>query len=292
MNDRNLGYCVILFFILFIAGISVYLLTHVLAPVYYRTIVFNSPNSLNFIKKQDPVRFRGAEAGTVRNIYLKDGKTCVRIETREPLVLYQDYLIIADAKGFMGDRYIEIDPGDARKPSISPDEPLSGIFPIGPVEGIAYTAELSDKIGTLNVLIDKLMKEEKPLENGLASMINKIDSATVSLTRTLNKARIFSSVKADTLAGTLRKVYEGTKKLSVSVPETVSALEKISVKTRSLLNAADSLAVSCEIFLNRLNAIESDFAMEDIIKLRSRISSLKKFLNELHEDGLRLPAML
>ncbi|MBN1131387.1 MAG: MCE family protein [Chitinispirillaceae bacterium] len=247
---------------------------------------------MNFLKKQDPVRFRGAEAGTVRNIYLKDGKTCVRIETREPLEIHENYRIVADAKGFMGDRYIEIDPGDERKPAIGPHEPLSGIFPMGPVEGIAYVAELSDKIGLLNIMIDKFMKEEGSLENGLDVMIKKIDSFTVSLAGILNKARIFSSVKADTLVDALRNAHEATKKMTVSVPETVSALENISLKTLRILNAADSLTVSCELLLNRLNSIEAGLSIDDIMKLRFQISSLRKFLNDLRENGLRLPARL
>jgi ABC-type transporter Mla subunit MlaD len=295
MSDRNLGYCVIFFFMAFIAGVTVYLLTQALAPVYFRTIIFNSANSLSFLKKQDPVRFRGAEAGKIRSIYLKDGKTCVRIETREPLDIYQGYQIIANAKGLMGDRYIEIHPGDIHGHLLAHNEPLTGIFPLGPVEALAYTAELKAKIHSLTLLTDEFRKGA-PGENSLANrfdvMIKKMDSITVSFTKLLNKAERYTSTGVYTLAATLDKANKVTKNMNASVPAAVHALEKVSVKTRSLLNAADSLAASCEPFLERLNAIEAGSLMNDIRKLRPQIKSLRNFLNEMQTNGLRIHARL
>jgi ABC-type transporter Mla subunit MlaD len=295
MSDRNLGYFVILFFMAFIAGVTFYLLRQALAPVYFRTIIFNSANSLSFLKKQDPVRFRGTETGKIRSIYLKEGKTCVRIETREPLDIYQDYQIIADAKGLMGDRYIEIHPGDIRGHLLAQDEPLTGIFPLGPVEAIAYTAELKAKIHSLTILTDEFRKDA-PRENSTAKrfdvMINKMDSITVSFTKLLNKAQSYTTTSADTLAATLRKANEVTKNMNASASAAVHVLEKVSVKTRRLLNIADSLAIFCESFLERLNAIEAGSLMNDISKLRPQIKSLRNFLNEMQENGLHIPASL
>jgi phospholipid/cholesterol/gamma-HCH transport system substrate-binding protein len=276
MSDRNLGYCVVLFLTVFIAGSSVYLLTHVFAPAYCRTIVFNFPNSLNFVKKQDPVRFRGTEAGKVRNTYLKNGKTYVTIETNEPLDIHPGYLIIADAKGFMGDRYIEINPGDTAQPRIDDDKPLSGIFPLGPVEGIAYVAELGEKIHSLNRLILELDKSRVPLEHRLSHLIKKTDSITESLAGILNitKASVFSGTGA--LTGTLCAADQKARKLGESAPKTISSLEEIAGKTRRLFNVADTFTSSCEQLFSRLEAAESKLPGDDITRLTNRIRSLRK----------------
>ena len=52
MNDRNLGYSVILFSVISVLIVSIYLSSQFLTPVYHRTILFDSVNTLSFLKKE------------------------------------------------------------------------------------------------------------------------------------------------------------------------------------------------------------------------------------------------
>jgi phospholipid/cholesterol/gamma-HCH transport system substrate-binding protein len=295
MNDRNLGFGVILFLILFTAVIAVYLSMTVLAPVQRRLIIFNSANSLNFLKKQDPVRLRGVEIGKIITIILKEGKTCVEIATKRPIGIYPGYQIIAEAKGLMGDRYIEINPGDMHKPAISLNEPLIGNFPLGPVEAITYTAELKTKVRSLIKLTDELRNCSSlndPLEFRLMSMVKKIDSISFTLNKLLVKANLFAAKNADTLAAVMKKTDEVTAKMEKSAPEAFAALEKDLTKTRRLLSAVDSFVVMCSFLQERIKTLESGELSGDVSKLRQQIESLRHFINDLQEDGLRLPVNL
>jgi len=295
MNDRNLGYAVILFLIVFVVIIAVYLSLQVFAPVHHRTIIFYSANSLNFLKKQDPVRFRGVAAGHIRHIFLKEEKTCIEIETRLPLDIHQGYRIVAEAKGFMGDRYIEINPGDMRAPLIASYEPLTGIFPLGPTEAIAYAADLKTKVRSLIVLTDELKNGspgKQSLDARFAGMIKKIDSISLSLTKLLIKSDRFALNNADSLAVAIEKAYELSKKMSTSAPAAVTALENVTVKTKRLLIAADSLSFTCAAFLERLNYWESGSLSKHINELRKQIESFRDLINGLQEDGLQLPVKL
>jgi ABC-type transporter Mla subunit MlaD len=295
MNDRNLGYAVILFLIVFVVITGVYLSLQVFAPVHHRNIIFDSANSLNFLKNQDPVRFRGIAAGHIRHIFLKDGKTFVEIETRCPLDIHQGYSIVAEAKGFMGDRYIEIHPGDMRKPLIASYEPLAGTFPLGPAEAVAYTAELKIKVRSLIALTDEL-KNGSPAKQSLdarfTGMINKIDSISLSLKRLLINSERFAFKNADSLAAAIEKADKLSIKMSSSAPAAVRALENVTVKTKRLLIAADSLSSTCEAFLEQLNYMESGSLSKHINDLQKRIKLIKDLINELQEDGFLVPVKL
>ena len=144
MNDRDVGYRVILFLLLFLlipADIPVYFLR----PCYRRDIIFKSVNTLNFLKIQDPVSILGLPVGQVKDIRWKDSGTIVEIETSRRLDMHRDYRVVAEARGFMGDRYLRIDPGSGAAPLIPKNEPLQGSVTIGPVEMLAYIVQLQEK---------------------------------------------------------------------------------------------------------------------------------------------------
>jgi hypothetical protein len=296
MNDRNLGYAVILFLFFFIVITVVYVSLQVFAPVHHRTIIFNSANSLNFLKEQDPVWFQGVAAGHIRRIFLKEEKTLIEIETRRPLDIHQGYRIVAEAKGLMGDRYIEINSGDINAPLIASYEPLTGFFPLGPAEAVTYAAELKTKVRSLLALTDELRNGSSPakksLDDRFAGMIKKIDSISLSLKKLLINSERFVFNNADSLAAAIIKADELSIKMASSTPAAVTALKNATVKTKRLLIAADSLSSTCSAFLERLNYWESGSLSKHINELRKQIESFRDLINEMQEDGLQLPVKL
>jgi phospholipid/cholesterol/gamma-HCH transport system substrate-binding protein len=291
MNDRKLGYGVILFLILFIAGSTVYVAIQGLEPAYHSIIIFESSNSLSFLKSQDQVRIRGVEAGKIRKIVLKNDKALVEIETRCPLKLHKGYKIIAEAKGFMGDRYIEVNPGDMQAPAVSSKQPLIGVFPMGPTEAIAYTADLKTKVHSLIKITEGLKcpsPGKKRLDVRLAEMAEAIDSMSITLKNVLCQANSFIVKNADTMAAIMEKTKEFSAILGKKTPTVLLNVENSIVKTRRLLNAADSLSVSCSFLLDRMKTLESGVLRNDINRLRQQIVTLGDFITELQENGLRL----
>jgi ABC-type transporter Mla subunit MlaD len=295
MSDRKLGYGVILFLFFFIAGIAVYIAIQGFEPVYRSTIVFESANTLSFLKNQDQVCIRGVETGKIRRIILKDDKTLVEIETRLPLNLYKDYRIIAEAKGFMGDRYIEINPGDMHALAVSSKGLLRGAFPMGPTEAIAYTSDLKTKVLALIKLTEELKNGspgKKRLDSRLAEMAETIDSLSIRFENVLCQANRFVVKNADTLAAVMEKTKAFSIELGKTAPASILNVGNSIAETNKLLIAADSLAVSCSFLLERMKTWETGALFNDVNKFRQQIVTLRDFINKIQEDGLRLQIKL
>jgi ABC-type transporter Mla subunit MlaD len=290
MSDRNLGYSVIFFCVVFVLIISLYLAFQFLAPHYYRTVIFNSINTLSFLKKQDPISIRGMEMGQIRNIFWKNGNTYVEIQTRHPLTIHQGYRIIAEAKGFMGDRYLEINPGDMNAPLIAEKEPLSGFFPIGPTEAIALSAGMDQRVRSLIVLTDEL--RTGPFTSRFNFLTKKFDSISVLLSQILHNVDHLGGKNVDTLAVALQKADDYSKKLNSSVPKAMATIEGVMAKTKKLLVAADSLSISVVPLIERIKGREASVLDNDFHKLQKQVESLRNLINELQEDGLKLPINL
>ena len=291
MSDRDLGYAVIAFLVIFISVPALYLAFHFLAPSHYRLVVFENINALNFLKKQDQVRLRGVEAGQVLDVFLKDGKTCVRIKIRHELDLHQGYGIIALAKGFMGDRYLEIDPGDMNAPRISANETLYGTFPLGPVEAMAYSGEMKEKLHSLIELTNELRNAsagKQSFGSRLSSITKKLDSLSISLTNIFRNANRLAGKGADIL----QKSADYSNELNSSIPRTVETIESIITKTRKLLGAVDSFVASSDPLLQKLKGQEALSLNEKFQNLKQKIGSLKNFINEIDEQGLKVPLKL
>lgn len=291
MSDRNLGYAVIIFLAAFIAVPAIYLTVHLLAPKHYRLVVFENINAMNFLKKDDRVRIHGAEAGQVRDVFLNNGKTYIRIKTIYPLDLHQGYSVSALAKGFMGDRYLEIDLGSSTAPRIAAEEILSGSFPPGPVELVAYSGQMKEKLCALIEITDKLRYSstgKQSFNSRFKAIAKKLESVSQSLTYILRDI--------DRLAGksaaVIQKSADFSTKLGSSVPKTVTSLDSIIQKTRKLFAVADSFVASSGPLIRRLNGQEAQRLDENFRSLKEKIESLKSLINDLNEQGLTVPVNL
>ena len=260
MNDRTLGYAVITFLSLFILVPLVYLVSTVLAPEYFRTIVFENVNTLSFLKIQDQVRVRGADAGTIRTISCHDGKTFVEIQTRRELAIHQGYAIVAEAKGFMGDRYLEINPGEETAPNVDKSSFLHGTFPLGPPEILSLA-------GKLVLQMDSLVKVVKEFHDGSARKpsftsrfkraTKDLDSISASLTHVLRTVDYLVGKNVDTLASFLEKTSSLSTKLTGSVPEAMNTIESVTGKTQKLLVYADTLVGMGDSLVGSLKSKDS-----------------------------------
>ncbi|MGA2506903.1 MAG: MlaD family protein [Chitinispirillaceae bacterium] len=295
MSDRNLGYSVIFFCIIFVLIVSVYLSSQFLTPVYHRTILFDSVNTLSFLKKEDPVCIRGIETGHINNIFWKNGKTYVEIQTKRPLKIHSDYRVIAEAKGFMGDRYLEIDPGDMNAPLFTDKEPLTGFFPLGPTEAIALSGKMNERVRSLMALTEELRTDSpgKPsFSSGFKSLAKQIDNISVLLTDVVRNVERWSGKNADTLAFALKKADNYTKTLNSTVPVTIEKMEIIMKKTKKILIAVDSLTISTNSLLDRLKSGEAFIIDNNFRQLQKKAESIRNSIKELQEEGLRLPINL
>lgn len=292
MSDRVLGYWVILFLTVFLLVPLIYFAAKFLAPVHHRTIVFENLNTLSFLHIQDPVRVLGIEAGMVRSISWKDGKTYVEIETRDELTIRKGYRVVAEDKGFMGDRFVAIYPGnDSSAPIIARNTLLRGEFLMGPTEAIAYMDRLktiADSAAAIAVSLRSGSSGKRSLAAKFGEAVKSLDSATLLLSRVFRKAGLLSGKTMDTLAEIMESTRTMVDRFSTSVPRTVTTVESLIAKTGRLLADADTLIASSSDFAGRMNSRGYEEINETFRKLKARLSMLRDAVNELQNDGARV----
>lgn len=295
MSDRTLGYSVILFLLVFIFIPALYLSSKALAPTHHRTIVFDSINTGSFLRIQDPVRLKGFEAGTIHSIRWDHGKTLVKIETAQPLPIHRDYSIIAEAKGYMGDRYLEIDPGQESAPLVDEKELLSGFFPLGPTEAIAF-------MGKLGKMVDSIAKITSALKNGSAekpsfissfhSVMVGLDSVSASLSQVLEDADRIIGHSFDSLSMVLHKADTFSRQLTSAIPERMASIESVLAKTEKLVTAADTLVANADRLIKKINGPEATELAATFIKLKKQIEIVRNLVVQLKKKGIALPVKL
>ena len=294
MKDRTLGYIVLAILFFFLLTPAAFLIYKSFAPVETRIIEFDSLNSMSFLTKQDPVRIKGFEIGIVKNVYSYKMKTRVEIETREPLKIYRGYNIVVTAKGFMGDRFISINPGDSSAGFIDKNVILKGKFLPGPAEAIAYVSKLQEAIDTLDMLTKKF-KDGFGNSPSFISKFKEVSAQFDSLSGTVvffSKELQSQSVKIDSVVHYLNQIQSLSDTLSTSLPDLITTVEDLLKRTAILVNKVDSLLNSSTAFVSKISGPESVAFKDYISDLQQKLKDLRKVIRELESEGIRLPIRL
>jgi phospholipid/cholesterol/gamma-HCH transport system substrate-binding protein len=292
MNDRFLGYIILSVLSILILTPCTYLIWKTQRPVEKRVISFTPINSLSFLNVQDPVRVRGLESGAVSRVFNKDQKVFVEIEATKPLEIHSGYKIIVTVKGILGDRYIEIDPGDPEKEIVSKDEVLEGQIMIGPAEAVAGVEKLCEAVDKFS----RLTMEFKNGTENMPSFVNRFKNVTLAFDSISGSVlevaeRIDSDLgkSLDSLGNLLSETSELSKKLSGTVPQKLDELDRIVVKAGEFAVKIDTLINQAEKLTEKLNSPELKELEVFITESRKNLNSLRKAIIEIRDDGLRLP---
>ena len=90
---------------------------------------FGSPNtfpvkakftSISGLTENGPVEIAGVEVGRIKAIHLVDGQAMVELMLRPGLGLHEDAEARVRTKGMLGEKFIDIDPGNLAAPLLSP----------------------------------------------------------------------------------------------------------------------------------------------------------------------------
>lgn len=156
-----IGMIILAVFVLSIGGIKTW------SSHYKVNFVFNFVNG---VKLGAPVRFAGVDVGEVKDIKFqfepREAKTKVHLicSVRKELKVPVDSTVWVNTLGLLGEKYIEIIPGDNYNMCLTKDDELTGVDPIATHEivrlakGIAENidesiAKIKNKEGTLGKLL-------------------------------------------------------------------------------------------------------------------------------------------
>ena len=148
------GLIILVVFVLSIGGVKTW------ASGYRVNFIFNFVNG---VKTGAPVRFAGLDSGVVKSIKFfhdpQDLKTKVRVtcwvnkEVRIPL----DSKIWVNTLGLLGEKYIEIMPGEDYTKLLAAGKDLDGEDPLAMNEVIKEAKNIADN---LNAAVEKIMNKE------------------------------------------------------------------------------------------------------------------------------------
>jgi phospholipid/cholesterol/gamma-HCH transport system substrate-binding protein len=149
-----IGLVIFVLFILFIGGFKTW------SSGYKISINFNFVNG---VKIGAPVRFAGVDAGEIKKIYVEylpeTNKTNIRLEAwlRSNIKVPVDSTVLVNTLGLLGEKYVEIMPGNNYAQCLTDGQNLTGIDPM-PMDKVMKTAQ--DILSNIDDSLAKIKNKE------------------------------------------------------------------------------------------------------------------------------------
>ncbi len=225
------------------------------AEGYEVAALFDSASGL---VQGSPVQIAGIEVGRVKDIRLTGQKARVTMTIRREIPLYSDARASLKTQGVLGDKYIEINPGDEKKPRLTAggviqetltpvelDHILAKAMPI--VDDVrAVTKTLREVVGSEQGKIDiqKTITNIHRATDDIKGMTQKLARGEGTLGQLMRDDRLYKEVQA-TVAGlkdTVTQINEGKGSLGKLIKDqefyeetkkTLGSLQKVAEKIES-----------------------------------------------------------
>ena len=235
----------------------------------------------------DPVAVRGVKKGAVTKILLEDQGVRVEFELQRDVVLHPDVELRVTNKGFLGEKFLALDPGVAPG-TYDHGKPIPGRFQSGVPEVIAGAGDLiteaTELSSRLNVMLDAM--DPATIERAAKN----VEKASTSLSKTIDDN------KAD-LKAAVTDFRSAAKKLnsiaSINEEEVTSSVKDFGSASRKLNALSDQLsatATSLDRVIKRMDNGEGSLgkAMQDSTLYLQMLETMKN-TNDLVKDIKKNP---
>jgi phospholipid/cholesterol/gamma-HCH transport system substrate-binding protein len=128
---------------------------------YLLNIYFDSAPGL---ERSSPVRVAGVHVGDIEKIILEQGKAKVTFRLPQNITLYKDAKAYIKSEGFLGEKYVEISPGNPSYPRLDPN---------GVVEEGAPPVDVEQVLSQVGAIRDDIKDITKPLGDVLKAVDTK-----------------------------------------------------------------------------------------------------------------------
>ncbi|MDD5675527.1 MAG: hypothetical protein PHC61_15260 [Chitinivibrionales bacterium] len=288
LSDKNLGYIVITFLLVFICGICAVSIWVVFVQPRIFAIQFKEIGNL---KIEDAVVQKGLAIGHVKNIEWRPAGVLVTVETGRQPVFYTDYAISDIEKGLMGDRIIMMYCGDSTKPRLASTHILQGKFVPGISEAIGYIGKLHEIIKSLDSTALSLQNGHDGGRSPIAQFAAFVKSAD-TLTARLYGAASYLSKNA---AGSIRSAGRAVTTIATAARP---VMEQGPAQLRNADSGLDTLAVmttrleafvdSARTLLASVNGRDSSEAALKKQALYNRLDAIAGTLDLIRSSGIVL----
>ncbi|MFP4014977.1 MAG: MlaD family protein [Chitinispirillaceae bacterium] len=288
MSDRKLGYLIIILLFLLSVSAICYFAWIAFSPKDIRTVVFEEVGSLTI---QDPVCMNGVEVGMVRDMKHKDNKIHVQIESKDHFAIRTSSKIRLVVKGIMGDRYIEISSGDLNDPLIDKNRVLNGVFVMGPSEVLAYIDILKETITDIKDVIGLMRHGEEAQPSFVerfGEVVISLDSLSGSIMTVFTEIDRSITPGLDSAAVLLKKSAFFTSKLSQTVPQMISTVDSLIIKTGEIIPQVDTLLAKSQNIAAKLDSDNKLLWGNQLEDVQIKLESVKQSIHDLRSYGLDL----
>ncbi|HEX3018671.1 MAG TPA: MlaD family protein, partial [Chitinispirillaceae bacterium] len=216
-----------------------------------------------------PVWLFGVEVGTVEKITINSSGTYVKVSIDRKFLnnIYKNAYTNIMTMGILGDKFIEVYPGDTSNPQISPGDTISGDINIGFEQLLSLSAsimvQLDSTINQLESLVSSILNPQGSVgkfisDPALYNNLNESINAMTKLTRDINLSN-----------GTFSKFIKDT--------TLYHNLNSASIEIASLMNQVDNSIQNGSVAGALLNdrALAAD-VKETVNSLRTAVESLNK----------------
>ena len=207
-----------------------------------KTTYFSRFDEVGSLAEGDPVAVRGVKKGLVTAITLEDQEVRVDFELQRDVILHPDVELRVTNKGFLGEKYLALDPGVAPG-AYDPKKPIPGRFQSGVPEVISGAGDLITEATELSSRLNLMLDAMDPAT--IEKAAKNVERASTSLAQTIeaNRADLHLAVadfrsaakKLNSIAST------NESEVSASIKDFGSASRKLSTLSEQLSSTATSL---------------------------------------------------
>jgi len=197
------------------------------------------------LSEGDPVAVRGVKKGVVTKISLEDQSVRVEFELQRDVILHPDVMLRVTNKGFLGEKFLALDPGSA--PGVyDSKKPVPGRFQSGVPEVIAGAGDLiieaTELSSRLNVMLDALdpatvERAAKSMEKAATKLSATVEAnegdlraAVADFRGAAQKLNSIASVNEEGVTSSVTDFAEASKRLSTlseRLSTTAVALDRV-----------------------------------------------------------------
>jgi len=145
------------------------------------------------LEKNAPVRYAGHEVGKVKSIEVRrqaERPIVVTVDLEATLDLKQGSEAFIDTLGMMGEKYVEIKPGDPSKPALGAGQVLTGTDPIPMYLLVQKMNLMADRMDELTQSLNPLMEEMNGVMSSskqeISGILTNLDQTTAAMNKLLN----------------------------------------------------------------------------------------------------------
>jgi phospholipid/cholesterol/gamma-HCH transport system substrate-binding protein len=197
------------------------------------------------LSEGDPVMVRGVKKGAVREVKLQDKGVRVQFELERDVVLHPDAVIRIANIGFMGEKFLALDPG-SEPGHFDTSKPIPGRYQSGVPEVISGTGDLitqaTELSSRLNEFLDAvdpatLERASKNLEKMSASLSTAVDRNQEDLRQSIldfrsaaHQIRSIAEQNSDQVGASIRDFGTASRRLtdlSEKLGVTADALHRV-----------------------------------------------------------------